>query len=84
MLFSIKIYLNARYGYAKGKDGKLVVDPEAAKVVQMIFQMDAEGMSFVDITRELNKGEIATCDERKESRGEQIQFQRFETIRKKR
>jgi DNA invertase Pin-like site-specific DNA recombinase len=79
-----RLPVNARYGYAKGKDGKLVVDPEAAKVVQMIFQMAAEGMSFADITRELNKGEIATCDERKESRGEQIHFQRFETIRKKR
>ena len=38
----------------KGKDGRLEVDPEAAKVVKMIFQMAAEGTSFADITRELN------------------------------
>ena len=67
----------------KGKDGRLEIDPDAAKVVKMIFQMAAEGMSFAEITRELNKQEIATCDERKISRGEQVQFQRFDTIMKK-
>ena len=43
----------------KGKDGRLEVDPEAAKVVKMIFQMAAEGTSFADITRELNRQAIA-------------------------
>ena len=67
----------------KGKDGRLEVDPEAAKVVKMIFQMAAEGTSFADITRELNRQAIATCDKQKLSRGDQAQFQRFGTIKKK-
>ena len=45
--------------------------------------MAAEGTSFADITRELNRQEIVTCDEQKLSRGDQVQFQRFETIKKK-
>ena len=61
----------------------LEVDPEAAKVVKMIFQGAAEGTSFADITRELNRQAIATCDEQKLSRGDQVQFQRFDTIKKK-
>ena len=79
-----RLPVNARYGYRKGKDGRLEVDPDAAKVVKMIFQMAAEGLSFAEITRELNKQEIATCDEQKMSRGEQVQFRRFDTIMKKR
>ncbi len=38
--------------------------------------------SFADITRELNRQAIATCDEQKLSRGDQVQFQRFDTIKK--
>ena len=34
-----RLPVNARYGYKKGKDGRLEVDPEAAKVVKMIFRM---------------------------------------------
>lgn len=78
-----RLPVNARYGYKKGKDGRLEVDPEAAKVVKMIFKMAAEGTSFADITRELNRQAIATCDEQKLSRGDQVQFQRFDTIKKK-
>ena len=44
-----RLPVNARYGYKKGKDGRLKVDPEAAKVVKMIFKMAAEGTSFVTI-----------------------------------
>ena len=69
-----RLPVNARYGYKKGKDGRLEVDPEAAKVVKMIFRMAAEGTSFADITRELNRQAIATCDEQKLSRGDQVQF----------
>lgn len=79
-----RLPVNARYGYRKGKDGRLEIDPDSAKVVKMIFQMAAEGMSFAEITRELNKQEIATCDEQKMSRGEQVQSRRFDTIMKKR
>ena len=78
-----RLPVNARYGYKKGKDGRLEVDPEATKVVKMIFKMAAEGTSFADITRELNRQAIATCDEQKLSRGDQVQFQRFDTIKKK-
>ena len=78
-----RLPVNARYGYKKGKDGRLEVDPEAAKVVKMIFKMAAEGTSFADITRELNRQAIATCDKQKLSRGDQVQFQRFDTIKKK-
>ncbi len=31
----------------------------------------------------MNRQEIVTCDEQKLSRGDQVQFQRFETIKKK-
>lgn len=79
-----RLPVNARYGYRKGKDGRLEVDADAAEVVRMIFRMAAEGVSFAEITRELNRLEIATCDEQKTSKGEQIQFQRFDTIKKKR
>ena len=78
-----RLPVNARYGYKKGKDGRLEVDPEAAKVVKMIYRIAAEGTSIADITRELNRQEIVTCDEQKLSRGDQVQFQRFETIKKK-
>ena len=78
-----RLLVNARYGYKKEKDGRLEVDSEAAKVVKMIFQRAAEGTSFADITRELNRQAIATCDEQKLSRGDQVQFQRFETIKEK-
>ena len=44
-----RLPVNARYGYKKGKDGRLEVDPEPAKVVKMIFKMAAEGTSFVTI-----------------------------------
>ena len=34
-----RLPVNARYGYREGKDGRLEVDPDAAKVVKMIFQL---------------------------------------------
>ena len=77
-----RLPVNARYGYKKGKDGRLEIDPDAAEVVKMIFQMAAEGTSFAEITRELNRRGIATCDEQKLSRGDQVQFRRFDTIKK--
>ena len=43
-----RLPVNARYGYKKGKDGRLEVDPEAAKVVKMIFRMAAEGLEPYD------------------------------------
>ena len=46
------------------------------------FSDGSGGTSFADITRELNRQAIATCDEQKLSRGDQVQFQRFDTIKK--
>ncbi len=58
------------YGYRKGKGWKIGnVIRDAAKVVKMIFQMAAEGMSFAESQGNRTNRKIATCDERKISRG---------------
>ena len=41
------------YGYRKSADGRMEPDPEAAAVVQLIFQLAAEGINATAITREL-------------------------------
>lgn len=48
------------YGYLKGEDGKLMVDEETAPVVQLIFQLCAEGSGPGKIARTLREREIAT------------------------
>lgn len=48
------------YGYVKGEDGKLVKDEETAPVVQMIFQLCAEGYGPGKIARILKEREIKT------------------------
>jgi DNA invertase Pin-like site-specific DNA recombinase len=78
-----RLPVKARYGYMKGKDGRLEIDPEAAKVVQKIFRMAADGSSFAEITRYLNREGIATCDEQNLSKGETCNLPRFENIKKK-
>ena len=79
-----RLPVNARYGYKKGKDGRLEVDPEAAKVVKMIFSEWQQREQVLQILQgNLNRQAIATCDEQKLSRGDQVQFQRFDTIKKK-
>ena len=75
--------VRAKFGYKKRKDGKLVVDPEAAVVVKNIFEMAAKGASFAEITRTLNDARVLTIDEYMESAGNAINFQRFDTITKK-
>jgi len=52
-----RLPVNARYGYKKGKDGRLEVDPEAAKVVKMIFKMAVEGTRFCRYYKEMSKTE---------------------------
>lgn len=76
-----RLPVNARYGYKKER-WKAGSRSGGCKVVKMIFKMAAEGTSFADITRELNRQAIATCDEQKLSRGDQVQFQRFDTIKR--
>ena len=48
------------YGYIKGEDGKLIKDEETAPVVQMIFQLCAEGYGPGKIARILKEREIKT------------------------
>ena len=48
------------YGYRKSADGRMEPDPEAAAVVQLIFQLAAEGINATAITRELFRRSIPT------------------------
>lgn len=75
--------VSAKYGYKKGKDGHLVIDPEAALVVKKIFELAAQGVSFAEITRTLNEEKVLTIEEYVELKGKSINFQRFDTIKKK-
>lgn len=76
--------VQARFGYRKRKDGSIEIEPESAKIVKMIFEMAANGDSFAEITRELNRLEIPTCVEMKEAQGVKTSFQKFDTIKKQR
>lgn len=75
--------VSAKYGYKKGKDGHLVIDPEAALVVKKIFELAAKGVSFAEITRILNEEKVLTIEEYVELKGKSVNFQRFDTIKKK-
>lgn len=65
----------APYGYQKDKENRyhLVADPEAAKVVRLIFQMRCEGKSGAEIARYLNKkGILSPSDYKRGRKGEHI------------
>ncbi len=47
-------------GYAKDSDGKLVIVPEQAKTVKLIYKLFLEGMSTHSIARELTKQGLKT------------------------
>lgn len=72
-----------KFGYKKGKDGKLVVDPDAALIVKNIFEMAAKGATFAEITRNLNESQVQTIEEYMENAGKSINFQKFDTIKKR-
>lgn len=57
------------YGYRKSADGRMEPDPEAAAVVQLIFQLAAEGNNGTSIARELFRRDIPTPGEYKAARG---------------
>ena len=57
------------YGYRKSADGRMEPDPEAAAVVQLIFQLAAEGINATAITRELFRRNIPTPGQYKAARG---------------
>ncbi len=57
------------YGYRKSADGRMEPDPEAAAVVQLIFQLAAEGINATAITRELFRRSIPTPGQYKAAQG---------------
>ena len=55
------VYGAVPYGYKKGeKKNTIIVDPEAAKVVQRIFQWASEGITVTQIALRLNTAGIQT------------------------
>lgn len=55
-----RIGTQAPYGYLKGENGKLIVDEETAPVVQLIYQLCAEGNGPGKIARILRERKINT------------------------
>lgn len=49
------------YGYRNNKDGQLEIDPEEAKVVEMVYDAYLSGMSAADIVRMLNRSEVPSA-----------------------
>lgn len=60
-----------KYGYLKSPDNKnqLIVNPETAPVVQLIFQWRSEGMSYMGINKKLNDMGIPSPGQYKANRG---------------
>ena len=58
----------APYGYVI-KEHKLMVDPEAAKVVQLIFELASQGLGEVEISKHLELKKIETPGYYKEQHG---------------
>ena len=59
----------APYGY-KIKDHRLIVDPDAAKVVELIFDLACQGLGEVEIGKRLSAERILSPGVYKEGRGE--------------
>lgn len=59
----------APYGY-KIKDHRLIVDPEAARVIEKIFDLACQGLGEVEISKSLMKSKILTPGVYKEQCGE--------------
>jgi shikimate kinase len=60
------------YGYKKGKNKRLEIDPETAPVVKMIFDLAAQGKTAVQIRGVLYEQKIITPGEYKRSKGVKI------------
>ena len=54
-----------KYGYIKDPEDKhhLVIDPEAAEIVKLIFTMAADGKTKGQIAKHLNETHVLTCRE---------------------
>jgi DNA invertase Pin-like site-specific DNA recombinase len=48
----------APFGYRRAQDGRLVIHPEEAAVVRLVFERRADGAGWVQIARELDKAGI--------------------------
>ncbi len=59
----------APYGYTV-KDHKLVVDPQAAEVVRLIFALSSQGVGEIEICKQLERRRIETPGVYKKLRGE--------------
>lgn len=55
-----RISTTVSYGYIRGEDGNLAIDKETVPVVEMIFQLCAEGNGPSKIARILTEREIKT------------------------
>jgi DNA invertase Pin-like site-specific DNA recombinase len=55
-----KVQINTKWflGYTKDENGKLIIDPEQAKVVKRIYREYLEGKSYVSIAKGLEKDGI--------------------------
>ena len=60
-----------KYGYVKSPENKnqLIVNPETAPVVRMIYQWRSEGMSYMGINKKLNDMGIPSPGQYKADRG---------------
>jgi DNA invertase Pin-like site-specific DNA recombinase len=60
-----------KYGYMKDPEDKhhLVIDPEAAEIVRLVFTMAADGKNKGQIARYLNENHVMTCREYLQSKG---------------
>ncbi|NCB92398.1 MAG: transposase [Clostridia bacterium] len=60
-----------KYGYSKAPDNKnkLIINPETAPVVRMIYQWRSEGISYMGINKKLNAMEVPSPSQYKANRG---------------
>lgn len=56
----VSVPYNHFLGYNKGKDGNLVIDPEQAKTVKLIYQLFLNGYTFHSIAKELTARGLKT------------------------
>lgn len=52
------LYRKPCYGYVKGEDGNLEIDPEQAVVVERIYDLYLEGFSFISIINKLEEDKV--------------------------
>lgn len=60
------------YGYKKGSEGHMEIDPEAAAVVRLIFDLVLEGKNATQTAKSLYERKIPTPGEYKAQRGSKV------------